>query len=210
MRTGIVDAIFPMLYYTGQHFYPFVTDWCEGCYGRHVVAGMGTYQLHPEEKNWALEEVVRQLHVIRAHPIGGAAQFRSRFVTDNVKGVYDYLRYFYPTPALVPAMTWLSSTPPPTPQLAGVTIDRDITTLTWHSAGDALLYNIYGSYNYPVDTEDPTLLLGTYRTDTLFSEPTQSLTRPRHYAITTIDRYGNESQPLQWENTLIKAIVPRF
>ena len=210
MRTGIVDAIFPMLYYTGQHFYPFVTDWSEGCYGRHVVAGMGTYQLHPEEKNWALEEVVRQLHVIRAHPIGGAAQFRSRFVTDNVKGVYDYLRYFYPTPALVPAMTWLSSTPPPTPQLAGVTIDRDITTLTWHSAGDALLYNIYGSYNYPVDTEDPTLLLGTYRTDTLFSEPTQSLTRPRHYAITTIDRYGNESQPLQWENTLIKAIVPRF
>ena len=210
MRTGIVDAVFPMLYYTGQHFYPFVTDWCEGSYGRHVVAGMGTYQLHPDEKNWALEEVVRQLHVVRAHPIGGAAQFRSRFVTDNVKGVYDFLSYFYPTPALVPAMPWLSDTPPPAPQLADVTIDRDSTTITWHSAGETLLYNIYGSYSYPVDTDNPNLLLGTYRADTLFCEPTQSLTRPRHYAITAIDRYGNESQPLQWENTLIKAIVPRF
>lgn len=210
MRTGIVDAIFPMLYYTGQHFYPFVTDWCEGSYGRHVVAGMGTYQLHPDEKDWDLEEVVRQLNVVRAHPIGGAAQFRSRFVTDNLKGVYDYLGYFYPTPALVPAMSWLSDTPPPAPQLSGVTIDRDSTTLTWYRAGDALLYNIYGSYSYPVDTDDPNLLLGTYRADTLFSEPTQSLTRPRHYAITAIDRYGNESQPLQWENTLIKAIKPRF
>ena len=210
MRTGIVDAIFPMLYYTGQHFYPFVTDWYEGSHGRHVVAGMGTYQLHPDEKDWELEEVVRQLNVVRAHPIGGAAQFRSRFVTDNVKGVYDYLDYFYPTPALVPAMPWLSGTPPPTPQLAGVTIDRDSTTITWHSAGDELLYNIYGSYSYPVDTGDPGLLLGTYRVDTLFSEPTQSLTRPRHYAVTAIDRYGNESAPLQWENTLVKAIKPRF
>lgn len=210
MRTGIVDAIFPMLYYAGHHFYPFVTDWYEGSYGRHVVAGMGTYQLHPDEKDWELEEVVRQLNVVRAHPMGGAAQFRSRFVTDNIKGVYDYLQYFYPTRALVPAMPWISSTPPSSPQHLNVVIDRDITTLTWHSAGDALLYNIYGSYNYPVDTEDPTLLLGSYRTDTLFSEPTQSLTRPRHYAITTIDRYGNESQPLQWENTLIKAVEPRF
>lgn len=210
MRTGIVDAIFPMLYYTGHHFYPFVTDWCEGSYGRHIVAGMGTYQLHPDEKDWALEEVVRQLHVVRAHPMGGAAQFRSRFVTGNVKGIYDYLHHFYPTPALVPSMPWLSATPPPTPQHIGVAINRHATTLTWSNAGDTLCYNIYASYTYPVDTEDPTQLLKSYVADTTYREPTQSLVRPRHYAITAIDRYGNESIPLQWENKVIRPLAPRF
>jgi hypothetical protein len=209
MQQGIVDAIFPMIYYAGNHFYPFVTDWCEGSHGRHVVAGMGTYQLHPEEKNWELEEVVRQLNVVRAHPIGGAAQFRSRFVTDNTKGVYTYMQHFYPYPALVPAMPWLSGTPPAAPQEIQVTIDRHTTTLSWEGTGDTVRYNIYASDKYPVDTEDPALLLATYLDGTTYSEPTHSLSRPRHYAVTAIDRYGNESTPLQWENSVVKTIKMR-
>ena len=206
MQQGIVDAIFPMIYYAGNHFYPFVTDWCEGSHGRHVVAGMGTYQLHPEEKNWELEEVVRQLNVVRAHPIGGAAQFRSRFVTDNTKGVYTYMQHFYPYPALVPAMPWLSTTLPAAPQGMQVTIDRHTTTLAWEGTDDMVRYNIYASDKYPVDTEDPALLLATYLDGTTYSEPTQSLSSPRHYAVTAIDRYGNESAPLQWENRVVKPL----
>ena len=199
MRTGIVDAIFPMLYYTGQHFYPFVTDWYEGSYGRHVVAGMGTYQLHPDEKDWELEEIVRQLNVVRAHPIEGAAQFRSRFVTDNIKGIYDYLNYFYSTPALVPAMPWISDTPPAMPQGFIAETSTEATILRWQHA-EGVQYNIYSSSSFPVDTSDPNNLVKTYSNDTLHFEHIPSLTIRRHYAITAIDRYGNESQPLQWEN----------
>ena len=42
----------------------------------------------------------------------------------------------------------------------------------------------------------------------LFAEATHSIIHPRHYAITAIDRYGNESKPLQWQNPQI-IIVPR-
>jgi hypothetical protein len=207
MHEGIVDALFPMLYYAGHHFYPFITDWHEHSYGRHIIAGMGTYQLHPDEKDWELEEIVRQLNVVRAHPTGGAAQFRSKFVTDNTKGVYEYLRLFYPTPALVPAMTWLSDTQPTTPQGLQVAVDKATTTLVWESSDSTYLYNIYSSSTYPVDTTDPANLQHTYLQQPHFEEATHSIVYPRHYAITAIDHYGNESEPLQWKNPQVPVVM---
>lgn len=207
LRQGIVDAVFPMLYYADNHFYPFVCDWGEHSYGRHVVAGLGTYQLDKEEKDWALEEMVRQLHAVRAHPkVAGTAQFRSLFVTDNVKGVYDLLCWFNPTPALVPSMPWLSPTPPPMPQHMEAMVTKHALTLTWQGA-DSLRYNIYGSSTYPVDIEDPTNLLHTYRSETSYTISFPSLVVPCHYAITAIDRFGNESAPLQWRDERV-LIVP--
>ena len=146
--------------------------------------GMGTYQLHPDEKNWELEEIVRQLNVVRSHPTGGAAQFRSKFVTDNTKGVYDYLRLFYPTPALVPAMTWLSDTLPSAPQALRVTIDKHTTTLTWEETDDDVLYNVYSSNTFPVDTDNAANLQCTYLSEPCHTEATQSIVHPRHYALT--------------------------
>ena len=202
MRMGIVDAIFPMIYYAGNHFYPFVCDWGEHAYGRHVVVGMGTYQLHPEEKNWNLEEVTRQLHVVRAHPtVAGAAQFRSQFVTDNTKGVYELLRTFQPYPALVPPMPWLSATPPAMPQELRAVQEKHSLTFTWQSQ-EKVTYNIYSSSHYPVDTTDPANLCCTYLPDATYTVAMPSLVQPRHYAITAIDRYGNESEAVQWENKL--------
>ena len=209
LREGIADALFPMLYYAGNHFYPFASDWGEQACGRHIVAGMGTYQLHEEEKDWDLEEVMRQLHVVRAHPtLAGTAQFRSLFVTDNTKGVYDLLLRHNPYPALVPAMPWLSDAKPTIPQGLEVTIDKSTTTLTWQGS-KGVSYNIYSSYTYPVDITNPANLYRTYLRDTCYEEPTSSLVYPRHYAITAIDRYGNESPALQWENRVIRPITLR-
>ena len=208
MRRGIVDAVFPMIYYTDNHFYPFVYDWGEHAYGRHVVAGIGTYQLHEEEKDWDLEEVVRQLHIVRSHPqVAGAAQFRSLFVTNNVKGVYDLLKAQYPYPALVPPMPWLEATPPTTPQGLQGEQGKYTLTLTWHPE-DAVTYNIYSSTTYPVDTTDPKNLCRAYSRDTAYTVAMPSLSQPRHYAVTAIDRYGNESQAAQWRNTK-ERIEPR-
>ena len=208
MRRGIVDAVFPMIYYTDNHFYPFVCDWGEHAYGRHVVAGIGTYQLHEEEKDWDLEEVVRQLHIVRSHPqVAGAAQFRSLFVTNNVKGVYDLLKAQYPYPALVPPMPWLEATPPATPQGLQGEQGKYTLTLTWHPE-KTVTYNIYSSTTYPVDTTDPKNLCHAYSRDTAYTVAMPSLSQPRHYAVTAIDRYGNESQAAQWRNTK-ERIEPR-
>lgn len=204
MHMGIVDAIFPMLYYAGNHFYPFVCDWGEHAYGRHVVAGLGTYQLHPEEKNWDLEEIVRQLHIVRAHPtVAGTAQFRSQFVTDNTKGVYELLRSFHPYPALVPKMPWFNTTPPTTPQGLKITKSKYALTLAWQSQ-EGVTYNIYSSNSYPVNTADPSNLCCTYHRDTTYTIAMPSLVQPRHYAITAIDRFGNESEAVQWRNEITR------
>ena len=206
LREGIVDALFPMLYYTDNHFYPFVSDWGEHSYGRHIVAGVGTYQLHEDEKNWKIEEMVRQCHVVRAHAsVAGTAHFRSQFVTANTKGVYDLLVSFNPYPALVPAMTWLCDTLPAMPQDLTVVVDKYVTTLVWQG-NEGERYNVYGSNTYPVDVTDPANLLKTYMSDTRYEEYTHSVVCPRHYAVTAIDRYGNESVPLQWKNTEVQKV----
>ena len=210
MREGCVDAIFPMIYYTDNHFYPFVCDWGEHSCGRHVVAGMGTYQLHPDEKDWTIEELVRQLHVVRAHPrMAGAAQFRSQFVTDNVKGIYELLRYLYPYPALVPPMSWMGVAPPPSPQHLEVAVSKQALTLTWQAA-DSLRYNVYGSTTFPVDTSDPANLVATCLIDGTFTEHLPSLAQPRHYAVTAMDRFGGESAPAQWKNGHTPIYPKRF
>ena len=204
MREGIIDAIFPMIYYKDNHFYPFVCDWGEHSYGRHVVAGIGTYQLHEKEKNWRLEEVERQLHVVRAHPsVAGAAQFRSQFVTDNVKGVYELLRNLYPHPALVPSMPWCGVVPPASPQGLKVLGDKYSVTLTWQGA-DSLRYNVYSSTTFPVDTSNPANLVATYLLGSSYTEHFPSLVQPRHYAVTAIDRFGTESTPVQWHDDRAK------
>ena len=208
MRRGVVDALFPMLYYAENHFYPFVSDWAEHSYGRHVVVGMGTYQLHEEEKNWPLEEVMRQLHVVRAHDaVGGVAQFRSQFVTDNVKGVYDLLRWFYPYPALVPSMPWLSSTPPAMPQGLTVEESKHALTLTWQPQ-EGVTYNVYSSSTYPVDTTDPANLCVAYSRSASYTAPMPSPVEPRHYAVTAIDRFGLESEAAQFRRVLV--LIPHI
>jgi hypothetical protein len=62
-----------------------------------------------------------------------------------------------------------------------------------YSGADYLLYNIYASETWPVDTEDPRNLIAT-------RQKGQSLHVPHHghalhYAVTATDRYGNESTP---------------
>lgn len=93
-------------------------------------------------------------------------------------------------------MTWMGRRAP-----APVTIlqlDRGKTSdkLIWYGArdnsgADYLLYNIYASETFPVDTDDPRNLIA-------IRQRAQSLIVPHqghalHYAVTAIDRYGNES-----------------
>lgn len=195
VREGIVDALFPMLYYAGDHFYPFVTDWHEHSCGRHIVVGMGTYQLHGDEKDWELDEIIRQLNVVRAHPIGGTAQFRSGFVTGNTKGVYDYLRHFYPHPTLPPSLVWEDSVPPTPPHAVEMKRTASTVTLRWAAPkeGDVISYNIY-CHHIPTDSTANTVhLMRAALRDTIYHS--FNCGYKYHYTVTAIDRYGNESLP---------------
>ncbi|HCR02008.1 MAG TPA: S-layer protein, partial [Bacteroides uniformis] len=85
---GIQDQIYPMLYFRGNHFYPFALDWQEQSNGRQIIPGLGIYFLDPSEGNWTLDEIERQMHFIRAHGLAGEAHYRVKYLMDNTQGLY--------------------------------------------------------------------------------------------------------------------------
>ena len=197
LKEGIHDALFPMMYFQGNDFYPFVLDWKENDNGRWVVPGLGIYFLSPKEKDWPLEEIARQINFTREEGLGGQAYFRNRFLLDNVKGIYDEVKDgFYTTSALLPPMTWIDCIAPsaPTAPIYEAQADGRVR-LAWEASKDnhdlPVVYHLYASSTYPVDTNDAQNLHTTYLkgTETTVKEG-------YYYAVTSADRYGNESAPL--------------
>lgn len=199
LREGIHDMLFPMMYFDGNHFYPFAADWQEQSSGRYVAPGLGIYFLHPQEKNWSLSVITRQLHYLRNQGLAGQAYFRSKFLTDNTKGLYDYLRQdFYAFPALPPACTWLGSTPPSAPTRLQVTPHSGFSELTWQCDGSDLRYNVYASTSWPVDINCAEHLIASLLPEPRFAfSPLFISLAQLHLAVTSIDRYGNESPATQ-------------
>ena len=202
LRQGLMDQLYPMMYFQGNNFYPFAIDWQEHSYGRTIVSGLGIYMLHPHEGKWQMDEVQRQLNVTRQVGLGHC-YFRAKFLLDNVKGVYDYVRDYDRHPALIPPMTWAQQQVPDAPTTLQVTHTTQGDMLTWGGARDRsngpyLLYNIYASREKPVDINNPANLIATRYLWQQLTIPRQGIkSHPLHYAVTATDRYGNESAALQ-------------
>lgn len=198
LRTGLMDALFPMMYFRGNQFFPFAIDWQENSYGRIVAPGLGIYFLSPKEKNWSLDEITRELEVLHRSGMGHT-YFRSKFLTDNVKGIYDFAknticRY----PSIVPPMTWERNTKPKKPSSIGRQAYMGNTDLlSWNAVGNDTImisYNVYSSRTYPVDTDDARNIMMVRRRSNHIVIPRDSA---RFYAVTAVDRYGNESGAVQ-------------
>ena len=193
MREGLMDQLYPMMYFKDDNFYPFAIDWQEQSNGRTIVSGLGIYFLDPKEGKWTLDIVEREMYVTRQIGIGHC-YFRSKFFTDNQKGIYDFGKRFDAVPALVPPLTWAGKPVPAAP--TSLTIDGN--TLYWqgaqdHSGGPYLLYNIYASKYFPVDINNSENIVATRVMASNLLVPSQGL----NYAVTAMDRYGQESTPVQ-------------
>ena len=209
LRDGLMDQLYPMMYFQGNNFFPFAIDWHEQSYGRTIVSGLGIYFLSPRERNWSLQTITEEMQFTR-HLGMGHAYFRSRFFTENTKGLYTFARdHFDATPALVPPMTWMNAEAPQ--PSAKVTLDNQTNTLTWEpvsSSASYILYNVYASTEWPVDTENPQNLMAVRLRETSLQVPAQSTTGPAsaftssasapiYYAVTAYNRYGIESPATQ-------------
>ncbi len=199
LRSGLMDELFPMMYFRGNNFYPFAIDWAEESAGRIVAPGLGIYFMSPREKDWPLSDITREMEVLRANGMGQAF-FRSKFFTDDTKGIYRFSKdRFYQYPALVPPMTWEGERDVKSPENLSIKPNgKNATQISWSHTddkGDGMLYyNVYAARECPVDVSDARNLI-------LPRTPLTSITVPhdasRHYAVTAMDRYGNESAPLQ-------------
>ena len=200
LRDGLMDALFPMMYFQGNHFFPFAIDWAEQSYGRMLVPGLGIYFMSSSEKNWSLDVITREMQVARQYGMGHA-YFRSKFFTDNLKGIYTYAqRVFTPTLALPPAMTWENNKLPAPPSDLNTSEEQGKAIISWRGGRSAnnspyILYNVYASTSYPVDVTDARNLIAMrYAKNRIVVSPRNA---QMYFAVTSIDRYGNESLPLQ-------------
>lgn len=191
LRDGLMDLIFPMMYFDGKHFYPFAVNWKENSYGKPVVPGLGIYFLSKKEKDWPLNTIRRQLNFLRQQDLGGQAYFRSKFLTDNTKGIYDFIASdFYTRPALLPAMTWADKSIPVAPKVQ-LTQTGHTLRFNWKEIDDAtpIHYNIYR-----IERNDTLLLAQRLRTTSFSYTPALPHLLYEKYAVTATDAYGNESK----------------
>jgi hypothetical protein len=197
LRENLQDMLFPMMYFTGNNYYPFLFDWLESAEGHPVCPGLGIYFLDPREGNWKLNDVRAQMHTARNSGIGGMAFYRGEFLTNNTQGIYDTAcDEFFPYPALTARMTWMGDTVAPA---APTSILYKEGVLQWQAPQfpkGKLLYNVYGSNRYPVDVTKAENLLATRVRDTHWTLNARAQ-KVRHYAVTALDRFGNESSATQ-------------
>lgn len=215
LKEGIHDALFPMMYFQGNHFYPFALEWQENKNGRWIIPGLGIYFLHPQEQNWQLDEVIRQIHFLRNIHMDGQAYFRNRFLLNNTKGLLDELKeYFYTQPAVVPPMTWVDSIAPSAPTKPYFMPLTKGVKLSWSASSDNLpapvYYRVYASNTYPVDITQPSNLIEV-RTDSTsyIFYPEVPWEERIYWAVTAVDRCGNESSPLEMNQPFSVSLVTK-
>lgn len=208
---GIMDILFPMMYFSGNNFYPFMLDWQENRSGRHIAPGLGVYRLLAGEGNWPLHEVTRQLFTSRAAGVAGTAVFRVEHLLQNNKGVADFFKAFNSRPALIPAMTWCDAPPAAPASLCGKRMG-DTLCLSWQTVKSkpgmpVTRYNLYRSTDYPVDTENIDNLVAANLIDTQFSWV--DVQADAHWAVTAVDAYEVESAPTVWREKIVYSKMHR-
>lgn len=218
LKDGLMDELFPMMYFRGDQFFPFAIDWKEHSYGKIIAPGLGIYFLDPKEGKWNISDITSELYHLRN--IGeGHAFFRNKFLLDNHQGVYDFVTaHFNRYPALVPPMTWESNKRPQQPVTLCIEENEGTTTLRWDNSlqyedGTAIktpsIYNnVYASNEYPVDVHDARNLILTRTTRRQLT--TRTGNTPTYYAVTTTDGFGNESRAKQLSQTAVMKTARRY
>lgn len=218
LKDGLMDELFPMMYFKGDQFFPFAIDWKEHSYGKIIAPGLGIYFLDPKEGKWNISDITSELYHLRN--IGeGHAFFRNKFLLDNHQGVYDFVTaHFNRYPALVPPMTWESNKRPQQPVTLCIEENEGTTTLRWDNSlqyedGTAIktpsIYNnVYASKEYPVDVHDARNLILTRTTRRQLT--TRTGNTPTYYAVTTTDGFGNESRAKQLSQTAVVKTATRY
>ncbi len=220
LKEGWMDQIYPMMYFRGNQFFPFVADWKERSHGRTVVAGLGIYFLSPKEADWPFADVQRELWVCRSQGIG-TAFFRNKFFMDDVKGIYSFAAdEFNVYPAIVPEMTWFPHAAPSAPQDFTVKNKDGGYLLSWKASSEEtaekalgnigttpvqIHYNVYCSNILPVDVSDPrNIVAQRLGKSELFVPESRQF---RYFSVTAIDRYGKESKPARVDDVACNEVL---
>ncbi len=196
---GLVDAVYPMMYYKDGDFYPFAADWSEAVDGCRVIPALGLYRIEYWDQGWDAAEIVGQALFCEALGLGGIGLYRAKTLTDNTRNICGLLRGdVFRHKALPRHGDGSARMDSCTVTLTRVKTTGRRTRLQWECRGAAseVTFTIYASDTWPVDTGDPANIIetgvkgGSYTYDYTYDSG-----RRAHFAVTATDRFGNESAP---------------
>ena len=207
LKEGLMDELFPMMYFRNEQFFPFAIDWAEQSDGKIVAPGLGIYFLDPKEGKWSIGDVTSEMYHLRNIGLGYAF-FRNKFFLDNQKGIYDFAtKEFNLYPSLVPPMTWQSQKTPQSPSAFRVDEVDGKVQLSWDNSASYedgsqvttpyIYNNVYASRTYPVDVSDARNLVKARMVGTSLELEGENGGKPLYFAVTSMDGYGNESREVQ-------------
>lgn len=194
MQMGIHDALYPMMYYKNELFYPYLDDWQEQSNGRILVPGLGAYQMI--ELKWTQKDITDQIDYSRNKKVGGQAYFRTENILSNTNEILIKLREYYQYPAKLPPMTWLSDTIPDNAyDLQAEKLESGVFELKWQEApsDSRVTYNVYRSETDEFCTDKPYKLMATELHTPLFQYKAEDNDTAYYYYVTVSDSFNNES-----------------
>jgi uncharacterized lipoprotein YddW (UPF0748 family) len=195
LQQGWVDYIAPQLYWridqTAQSYPVLLKWWTEvNPQKRHIYVGNNLSQL--DGKAWNNSEINRQVTITRnlaANLSLGNIFFSMSPIHQNRQGIADSFRNsLYPTPAIVPTMSWQNTDPPPPPRELQVNHRR----LSWKPRDQQPLrsWTVYRQTGKTWVLEQVLSVGSTYD----YATPaTATVQQAGTYAVCAVDRLANES-----------------
>ena len=192
MELGKIDFIVPMVYWQRSHpthpFVPLITEWHDRvAFDRQVIPGLSTSL----QRTFGWSELSAQIAEVRKRGLPGVVFFASNGLDKawEILGVEEF-----PYWALSPAMPWKDSIPPAAPY--DLTAERSASglRLRWNSdTAEVTSFVVYRAAGQPMDRSDVMQIVSvTGRETRTFLDPNPP---DEHtvYAVTSVDRLGNES-----------------
>lgn len=195
MKEGIMDAVYPMMYYNESDFGRYVNEWEKESNGRFVVPGLAAYRLMQTEGNWETSDLTEQMDFIRSNSSIGMAFYRAGNILSNTKNIGDIIREnYFKYPAKLPPMVWLKRVPPSNPTNLKVYKEGQYIAIEWDASGsEEETYTLYESNYKQIDTNNPQNIVMTRINGNKIYLKSQDTEAGVYYTVTATDRYNNES-----------------
>lgn len=195
MEEGIMDAVYPMMYYNESEFGQYVNEWEKKSKGRFVVPGLAAYRLMQEEGNWRTNDLTDQIDFIRSNFSAGMAFYRAGNILNNTKNIKNIIsQNYFQYPAKLPPMSWLKTTLPSNPINLKVYKEEEYVAIEWDASNnEQQTYTLYQSYSKDIDIKNPQNIVMTRIDGNKIYLRTKEEESGVYYTITATDRYNNES-----------------
>jgi uncharacterized lipoprotein YddW (UPF0748 family) len=210
LQQGWVDYIEPQVYWykgqPGSDYNVLIPWWNNQANGRHIYIGMAGYKVGTSGGWTSRSQVPEQVRMNReaSYPnIYGQSIYNTNSLRSNALNFRDSLRFrFYQKLSLQPTMPWRDTIAPDMPTaLSAVKYGNDSVVLDWakpaftiNELDKAKRFVIYRSEDPAIDMNDANnILFITYNDTTAFADKAIEANTTYYYAISSLDRFQNES-----------------